>query len=88
MLTRRQFIRRSAAELALPAFWQAPPRQGTFYIGVIADSHVIDPFYQGPESNPEDSESIFKTSERLGAARDALNAATPRQVQLGVMVHF
>ncbi len=77
VLTRRQFIHRSAAGLALPAFWQATPRAETFYIGVIADSHVIDPFYKGPESNQEDSESIFKTSERLASARDALNAVRP-----------
>jgi len=77
VLTRRQFIHRSAAGLALPALWQATPGRDTFYIGVIADSHVIDPYYKGPESNPEDSESIFKTSERLASARDALNALRP-----------
>lgn len=77
MLTRRQFIHRSAAGLALPAIWQTAPRRDTFYIGVIADSHVIDTFYKGPEGNPEDTESIFKTSERLAAARDTLNALRP-----------
>jgi hypothetical protein len=34
--------------------------------------------YRGPESNPEDSESIFRTHERLAAARDTLNALRPR----------
>ncbi len=77
MLTRRQFIHRSAAGLALPTLWQATPAPHTFYIGVIADSHVIDQYYKGPESNQEDSESIFKTSERLAAARDVLNNLRP-----------
>jgi len=77
VLTRREFIHRSAAGLALPTLWQAAPLPNTFYIGVIADSHVIDQYYKGPESNPEDSESIFKTSERLASARDVLNNVRP-----------
>lgn len=77
MITRRQFIHRSAAGLALPSLWQLQPRAETFYIGVIADSHVIDGYYKGPESNPEDSESIFKTSERLASAREVLNNLRP-----------
>ncbi|MDP2054263.1 MAG: metallophosphoesterase [Acidobacteriota bacterium] len=77
MLTRRQFLHRSAAGLALPTLWQATPTPNAFYIGVIADSHVIDQYYKGPESNPEDSESIFKTSERLAAAREVLNNLRP-----------
>ena len=44
---------------------------------MIADSHIIDSFYRGPEGNPEDTESIFKTTERLTAARDLLNSLTP-----------
>ncbi len=77
VLTRRQFIQIGAAGLALPPFWQAAPSRDTFYVGVIADSHVIDEFYRGPEGSPEDTESIFKTSERLTAARDALNGLRP-----------
>ncbi len=56
---------------------QAAAASDTFYVGVIADSHVIDRFYKGPEGNPEDSESIFKTSERLASARDLLNRLRP-----------
>jgi hypothetical protein len=40
---------------------------------LIADSHIIDDYYKGPESNPEDTESMFKTAERLTAARDFIN---------------
>lgn len=61
----------------MPTLWQAAPPPTTFYIGVIADSHVIDQYYKGPESNPEDSESIFKTSERPTSARDVLNNVRP-----------
>ena len=77
MISRRQFLHHTAAALALPPFWQARPGGSTFYIGVIADTHIIDSYYKGPESNPEDSESILKTSERLTAAREVLNGLRP-----------
>lgn len=48
-----------------------------FYFAVIADTHIIDEFYKGPESNALDTESIFKTTERLAAARDFINALNP-----------
>jgi hypothetical protein len=76
-MNRREFLQTTAAGLALPPFWQARPGSSTFYIGVIADSHIIDSYYKGPESNPEDTESIFKTTERLTAARALLNSLTP-----------
>jgi hypothetical protein len=76
--TRRRFLQTTGAGLlGLPSLLQAQPGSDTFRFGVIADSHVIDGFYRGPESNPEDSESIFLTSERLTAARDVLNAVDP-----------
>jgi len=77
VLTRRQFIQIGAAGLALPPFWHAESRRDTFYVGVIADTHVIDDFYRGSEGSPEDTESILKTSDRLIAARDTLNALRP-----------
>jgi hypothetical protein len=48
-----------------------------FYFAVIADSHIIDGFYRGPENSPEDTESMFHTSERLTAARDLINSLDP-----------
>jgi len=77
VLTRRQFIQLGAAGLAVFPSWLAEAADDRFYVGVIADTHVIDDFYKGPEGSPEDTESIFRTSERLGAARDALNALRP-----------
>lgn len=51
-----------------------PPGLGTFRFAVISDTHIIDEFYTGPESNALDSESIFRTTENLEHARDALAA--------------
>ena len=64
MHTRRRFLELSGASLlTLPSFLQARPDSQTFYVGILADTHVIDGFYRGPESNPEDTESILKTTE-------------------------
>jgi hypothetical protein len=49
----------------------------SFRFAVIADTHIIDEFYRGPEGNPEDTDSIFKTSERLRQTRDRINALRP-----------
>jgi hypothetical protein len=32
-----------------------------FRFAVISDTHIIDEFYKGPESNQLDSESVFQT---------------------------
>lgn len=77
MLSRRQFLQYGAAGLALPSFLHAQTDQHVFRVGVIADTHIIDSFYRGPESNQEDTESMFKTSERLTSARDVLNGLKP-----------
>jgi hypothetical protein len=50
---------------------------GKFRFAVIADTHIIDEYYKGPEGSPEDTDSILKTSERLKAARTAINALRP-----------
>ena len=54
------------------------PGSSKFYFAIIADTHIIDPLYKGPEGNPEDTESIFKTSERLIAARALINSLEPK----------
>lgn len=81
MLDRNQFLRiagAGAASFVLRPFAFAAPDPSKFYFAVIADSHIIDKFYVGPEGNPEDTESIFKTTERLTAARDLINSLQPR----------
>lgn len=84
-LTRRDLLRTTGglltgAALFREAFAQATRGQDPdryFYFAVIADTHIIDQFYKGPEGSPEDTDSIFKTTERLTAARDFLNALHP-----------
>ena len=71
--SRRSFL--SVAGAALPCL--AAPPANTFRVAIIADSHIIDPMYKGPESNAEDTESILHSAERLTSARDFLNALTP-----------
>ena len=74
MIHRRNFV---AALGATPFLLQAASPQ-SFRFAVIADSHIIDDFYKGPEGNAEDTDSIFKTSERLIATRDHINSLTPK----------
>lgn len=40
---------------------------------IIADTHIIDGFYKGPEGNALDTETIFQTTDRLTAAREVIN---------------
>ena len=77
-LPRRSFL--SLAGSALPCL--AAPAPNTFRFAIIADSHIIDPFYKGPEGSPEDTESIFQTTARLTSARDLLNALQPAPEQV------
>jgi hypothetical protein len=80
-MTRKTFLRVSGAaatSLIIPPFSRAAADSSRFYFALIADSHIIDPFYKGPESNQEDTESMFKTAERLTAARDVINSLEPR----------
>jgi hypothetical protein len=80
VLSRNKFLRvagTGAAALAIRPFAYASPDASKFYFAIIADTHIIDSFYKGPEGSPEDTESIFKTTERLEAARTVLNSLQP-----------
>jgi hypothetical protein len=48
-----------------------------FRIAVLADTHIIDDFYEGPENTPLDTESIFLTQERFDKVRQTINAIQP-----------
>ena len=50
---------------------------GKFRFAVISDTHIIDEFYKGPESNPLDSQSVFETTKRLTAVRTFIGNLTP-----------
>jgi 3',5'-cyclic AMP phosphodiesterase CpdA len=61
-----------------------------FRIVVLADPHVPDPDYEGPEANQLDTDSILAARERLLAAREQINALDPAPdfvVILGDLVH-
>jgi len=78
--SRQQFLRvagAGTASLLVRPFVYALPDSSKFYFALIADTHIIDPFYIGPENSPEDTESIFKTTERLEAARAVINSLSP-----------
>lgn len=80
-MTRTVFLRTTgmaAASLALRPFAHAAGDSSKFYFAIIADSHIIDPYYKGPESNQEDTESMFKTEERLVAVRGLINSLQPK----------
>lgn len=85
MINRNQFLRvagAGVASLAIRPFAFAAPDSSKFYFAIIADTHIIDDYYKGPEGSPEDTESIFKTSERLTSARNLINSLTPRMEQV------
>lgn len=87
-MNRKQFLFTAGGgllSLARPHLLDADPGPGKFYFAVIADTHIIDDYYKGPEGSPEDTESIFKTAERLTATRDYLNALEPK-VELTFLV--
>jgi UDP-2,3-diacylglucosamine pyrophosphatase LpxH len=84
MIDRRQFNSLALTSLGATLtrnLWaseaRVAPSPRYFYFAVIADTHIVDSFYKGPENGPEDTESIFHTSERLAAARDLINSLTP-----------
>lgn len=85
LITRRQFgsLTATAAIANLTrSLWAREVAQQaggrSFYIALIADSHIIDNFYvKGSENGVEDNESILVTTPRLIAARDLINSLSP-----------
>src|SRR5258707_1130797 len=75
ILSRRGFLTTTGAAAVLPGLYAAP--SAGFRFAVIADSHIVDSLYTGPEGNPEDTESMLHTADRLRAARDFLNELKP-----------
>jgi hypothetical protein len=78
-MNRRHLLQLGGAALApFSSVVRAKESADRFYFAVIADSHVIDEFYKGPESNEEDTQSILHSRERLTAARDHINSLQPK----------
>ncbi|MDE3196513.1 MAG: metallophosphoesterase [Acidobacteriota bacterium] len=80
MISRKSFLRTAvgAASLGLRPFAFASTDPAKFHFALIADTHIIDSYYKGPESNPEDTESMFRTAERLESARALINSLRPQ----------
>lgn len=68
------------AEHVLPT---ASPNK--FCFAVVADTHIIDDFYQGHENSDLDTSSLQHTAARLASARNLINRLNPKieQVFLG-----
>jgi predicted MPP superfamily phosphohydrolase len=75
MTNRRAFL--ATLGSAAACSFAAEQEGSRFRFAIIADTHIIDEFYRGPEGNPEDTESIFKTTERLRATRERINSLRP-----------
>ena len=78
-ISRQQFLRdmvvaggAGAAALALRPFRLAAADADTFHVALIADTHIIDDFYKGPEAagTPEDRSSV-------GASRPSSSSTIP-----------
>ena len=79
-VTRHDFLRiggAAAASLVVRPFSLAAAGNDRFYVALIADTHVIDSYYKGPEGNAEDTESLFKAPGRFKAVRDVINGLQP-----------
>lgn len=86
---RRKFTALGAASIAslmTQRLWSEQVRPAAspdkFYFAVVADTHIIDTFYHGHESNEEDTTSLYKTTERLTSARDLINSLNPHIEQV------
>jgi hypothetical protein len=84
MISRRQFGSLAAGSLGAALTRQLWAREAKvvssgqyFYFAIIADTHIIDRFYKGPENSPEDTDSMFHTAESLTSARDLINSLQP-----------
>lgn len=83
-ITRREFGLLSAGALGTSlkrSLWareaSAAADDRYFYFAIIADTHIIDDFYHGQESNALDTETLHHTSANLASARTLINSLDP-----------
>src|ERR1035438_1398411 len=83
-LDRRKFMALGTASLGglmTRKLWSeqvgASASPGKFYFAVVADTHIIDDFYHGHESNDIDTSTLYQTTPRLTSARDLINSLNP-----------
>ena len=78
-MQRRHFLALTGGGLSASAGLSAArPARGASLVAVLADTHVIDEYYQGPEGSPEDTETIHRANSNFVAARDAINSLAVR----------
>ncbi len=80
----------ATADAAADAAADAVTAAATFRFAVVADTHIIDEWYTGPENSPLDTESMFHTETRFTAVRDRIKSLeTPVDfvVHLGDLIH-
>lgn len=80
---RRSFLSIAGGLTGLSALSQvpvfaAPPSASQFRFVVIADSHIIDDFYDRQESNPLDTATVKHTRESLIRTRSLIHALNPQ----------
>jgi hypothetical protein len=61
-----------------------PPEPTSFRIALLADTHIIDDYYVGPENGPLDTESILHSVERLQKTQKIVNRIQPAVEQVFV----
>ena len=82
-ITRRQFGSFAAGSFVAAASSHLWARDASledaryFRFAIIADTHIIDDFYHGHESNAFDTESLQHSAARLSAAREFINKLSP-----------
>lgn len=83
-MTRRQFGALSAGVLGSSltrSLWAREASSSVdgryFYFAIIADTHIIDDFYHGQESNALDTETLHHTSANLTSVRTLINSLNP-----------
>lgn len=54
-----------------------PSRETPFRIAWLGDTHFIDEYYEGPESNALDTESLLLANDRFESARDRVVGVQP-----------
>ena len=60
------------------------PTSTTFRVAMLADTHLIDSYYVGPENSALDTESILHSVERLGKTQQIVNRIQPPVEQVFV----
>jgi len=66
------------------------PPPARFRFAIVADSHIIDPFYDGRESNQLDTESLQFAESRLRSAFEVMNRLDPKPefvIHVGDVIH-